>query len=180
MTAELAQPCPESDAAALANRYGVALRQYFERRLKEPSEAEDLAQEVFLRLTTRQHALETAGTQAQTQAAYIFATARSVLTDKLRRDQARERGAHCGLENADSIETPSAERVYCGQEAVDRVLQLMQEMSPRAREVFVMHRVEGMAYSEISEALAISVSTVEKHMIAALRFLVAHAAELEV
>jgi len=42
-----------------------------------------------------------------------------------------------------------------------------------------MHRVEGLSYSEIAGSLSIAVSTVEKHMIAALRFLVEHAAELE-
>jgi RNA polymerase sigma-70 factor (ECF subfamily) len=55
----------------------------------------------------------------------------------------------------------------------------MAQLTPRVREVFMMHRVEGRAYSEIARALGISVSTVEKHMMAALRFLVQHAEELK-
>jgi RNA polymerase sigma factor (sigma-70 family) len=165
-----------TDAATLARRYRAALRRYFERRLPDPTEAEDLAQEVLLRLTARQ---ATDADPRKTLTSYIFLTARSVLMDKLRRDRVRERGAHCELENAGHMEVPSAERVYSGQEQIERVSQLMAGLTPRVREVFMMHRVEGLAYSDIARALGISVSTVEKHMIAALRFLLQHAQELE-
>jgi len=177
------RPTPSSladaDASSLTRRFRDALRRYFQRRLGDPAEAEDLAQEVLLRLTRRQQTLHSSGDQPKTQTAYIFAVARSVLTDKLRRDQVRERSAHCDLENAAGMEVPSAERVYSAQERIERVSRLMQGLSPRAREVFMMHRVEGLSYSEIAGSLSIAVSTVEKHMIAALRFLVEHAAELE-
>lgn len=169
----------DADAGALARRYGDALRRFFERRLHDPAEAEDLAQEVLLRLTTRQQALDASGEEAKTQTSYIFSTARSVLTDKVRRDQVRERDGHCGLEQAASVEVPSAERVYSAQERIERVSRLMRGLSPRVHEIFMMHRVEGLAYSEIAGTLGISVSTVEKHMIAALRFLMEHAAEIE-
>jgi RNA polymerase sigma-70 factor (ECF subfamily) len=168
----------DTDAGALARRYRVALRRFFERRLRDPAEAEDLAQEVLLRLTVRQRSPQTS-LPRQTRTSYIFLTARSVLMDKMRRDRVRERGAHCGLENAALPEVPSAECVYSAQERIERLSQLMTGLTPRAREVFTMHRVEGLAYSEIARALGITVSTVEKHMIAALRFLVQHAAEIE-
>lgn len=159
-------------AGSLAQRYREALRRFFRRRLHDPAEAEDLAQEVLLRLAQRP-------ADARIQTSYIFSVARSVLTDKLRRDRVRERDAHCSLEQAAALEVPSAERVYSAQERIEHLSRLMQTLSPRVREVFMMHRVEGMAYSEIARTLAISVSTVEKHMIAALRFLMAHASEVE-
>jgi RNA polymerase sigma factor (sigma-70 family) len=161
-----------SEADALVRRYREPLKRFFQRRLRDRAEAEDLAQEVLLRLA-RQHSLV-----RQTRPAYIFLTARSVLLDRVRRDRVREQG---GLhENDDSaLEVPSAERVYSAQERVARVEKLLEALTPRAREVFMMHRIEGLAYTEIARALGITLSTVEKHMSAALRFLVQHADEIE-
>lgn len=161
-----------SEADALVRQYREPLKRFFERRIRDRADAEDLAQEVLLRLA-RQHSLV-----RQTRPAYIFLTARSVLLDRVRRNRVREQG---GLhENDESqLEGPSAERVYLAQERVARVEKLLEELTPRAREVFMMHRVEGLAYTEIAQALGITMSTVEKHMSAALRFLVQHAHEIE-
>lgn len=165
-----------SEANALVRQYREPLRRFFERRLRDRAEAEDLAQEVLLRLT-RQHSLV-----RRTRPAYIFLTARSVLLDKVRRNRVRERvreraGAYENDESA--LEVPSAERVCLAQERVARVEQLLEALTPRARQVFMMHRVEGLAYTEIAQALGITMSTVEKHMTAALRFLVQHTDEIE-
>lgn len=161
-----------SQADALVRQYREPLKRFFERRLRHRADAEDLAQEVLLRLA-RQHSLV-----RQTRPAYIFLTARSVLLDRVRRNRVRERG---DLHESDdsALEVPSAERVYSAQERVERVEKLLEALTPRVRQVFMMHRVEGLAYTEIAQALGITMSTVEKHMSAALRFLVQHAHEIE-
>jgi RNA polymerase sigma-70 factor (ECF subfamily) len=41
-------------------------------------------------------------------------------------------------------------------------------LKPAAREVFVGHRIGGRSYAELAQGLGISVSMVEKHMMAAL------------
>jgi RNA polymerase sigma-70 factor (ECF subfamily) len=161
-----------AEADALVREYREPLRRFFERRLRDRAEAEDLAQEVLLRLT-RQNSLV-----SRTRPAYIFLTARSVLLDKVRRNRVRERAREYE-NNGARLEVPSAERVFLARERVARVEQLLEALTPRARQVFMMHRVEGLAYSEIAQALGITMSTVEKHMTAALRFLVQHADEIE-
>ena len=45
------------------------------------------------------------------------------------------------------------------------------QLPTRARQVFVLHRVEGLTYGEISRELDISVSAVEKNMARALMHL---------
>jgi RNA polymerase sigma-70 factor (ECF subfamily) len=54
-----------------------------------------------------------------------------------------------------------------------RVMRALNELPERTREIFVLQRLEQMTYPQIAEALAISVSTVEKHMIKALAYLTA-------
>jgi RNA polymerase sigma-70 factor (ECF subfamily) len=162
-----------SEADALVRQYREPLKRFFQRRLRDRTEAEDLAHEVLLKLA-RQNSFA-----HQPRPAYIFLTARSVLLDKVRRNRVRERVYVLEENHEAAMEVPSAERVYSAQERVARVEKFLEALTPRVREVFTMHRVEGLAYSEIAQALGITMSTVEKHMSSALRFLMQHADEIE-
>lgn len=51
------------------------------------------------------------------------------------------------------------------------------QLSPRTREIFLMHRLDGYKYREIAERLEISQSTVEKHIAKAVLFLAQWARE---
>jgi len=42
-------------------------------------------------------------------------------------------------------------------------------LPPRQKEVYMLHRVEGLKYNEIAERLNISVNTIENHMSRALK-----------
>lgn len=151
----------------LVRQYREALRRYFERRLRNRADAEDLTQEVLVRLL-RQQALA-----AKSRPGYIFVAARSVLVDHVRHTRVRALGALA--ENADvNVESPSAEQVYVAQERVASVMRLVEQLTPRAREVFLMHRVDGLSYSEIARTLGVGIGTVEKHMSAALLYLIKH------
>ena len=164
---------PQEDPGALSHRYRLPLVRFFERRLHNRADAEDLAQEVLLRLARQQTRI------ANPRPAYIFLTARSVLLDKVRKDRVQQRYvAEVQPGDEHVIDVPSAERVYSGQERVERVNRLIARLTPRTRQVFVMHRIDGLTYSEIAQALGIALSTVEKHMIAALHYLVQHADEV--
>jgi RNA polymerase sigma factor (sigma-70 family) len=169
-TSAATAPCVADE---VVRRYRAPLIRFFERRLRNRTDAEDLTQEVLLRLARQ----PSRGREARP--AYIFVIARSVLLDGIRREQVRERlGRHALWQDDTDCEAPSAERVYSAQERAERVSRLMAQLSPRVREVFIMQRVEGRAYSEIARALGISLSTVEKHMMTALRLLVQHADEV--
>lgn len=162
----------QSEADVLVARYREPLRRFFERRLRNRADAEDLAQDVLVRLARQRLLVH------QTRPAYIFLTARSVLLDQLRRNRVRKRGDPPREDEA-LREAPSAERVCDAQERVQRVSQLMERLTPRAKQVFTMQRIDGLTYTEIAQALGITMGTVEKHMTAALRFLVQHLDEIE-
>ena len=55
---------------------------------------------------------------------------------------------------------------------------LIEQIPERCRQVFIMSRDKGLTYKEISNELGISVSTVEKRMITALKFLRQHQQDL--
>ena len=55
-------------------------------------------------------------------------------------------------------------------EQVGQVLRLMEQLSPRTRDVLEAHYLRGMKYSEVAAELGISESAVKKHVMQALKF----------
>jgi len=57
------------------------------------------------------------------------------------------------------------------QELESRIIESMNSLPPRCKEIFMLNRFEGINYAEIAEKLDISVKTVETQMSKALRIL---------
>lgn len=54
-------------------------------------------------------------------------------------------------------------------EQVEAVCQCLESLPDLVRMAFVLHRFEDMTYAEIAQRLGVSVSSVEKYMMRALR-----------
>jgi RNA polymerase sigma-70 factor (ECF subfamily) len=160
-------PCePDGpDLRQIVERYDRPLRSFFRKRAFNPHDAEDLVQEVFVRLFARNDAA-----RMENPEAYVFQTAANLLRDKARRDLTRASAMRGLADQArDSVEEISPERVLQGREALADLQQALSELPERTRAIFVLHRFEELRYSEIARRLSISVSSVEKHMMSAIR-----------
>ncbi|MED5545835.1 MAG: sigma-70 family RNA polymerase sigma factor [Pseudomonadota bacterium] len=143
-----------------------AVRDFLARRVGL-QEAEDMAQEVALRLHQRR-----GDNRIESLESYAFQVARSVLTDRWRREAVRQREAHISLEDYHHpVEEISPARVLEGKQRLARVMVLLRDLPDRTRQVFVLHRVEEMSYAAIASHFGISVSAVEKHIMKAIRHL---------
>lgn len=148
----------------LARRYRTALLHFFSKRTGNRADAEDLAQEVFIRIA-RQGDI----TRVEHIEGYLFQTASNLLRDRARRDATHHVHDHFSIEDSGyEGEAPSEERVYEGRETIERFLSVVAEMPPRRRMVFLMHRFLGLSYGAIALKLGVSVRVVEKHMSKAL------------
>jgi RNA polymerase sigma-70 factor (ECF subfamily) len=67
--------------------------------------------------------------------------------------------------------SPLQDEVLISRHRLERLLAGMEQLTPRTREVFLMHRLDGLRYREIAEELGISQSAVEKHMSRAIEIL---------
>ena len=153
----------------LYNAFRLPLSRYFARRVRNESEIEDLVQETFERLIKRGDV-----DQLAHQGGYVFKTAASVFTDRLRSRRTRYADAHDQFDEGGHGDVDfSPEHVLLERERLARATAALLELPPRTRTVFVLRRLEGMKYLEIARRLGISVSALEKHMQRA----VAHLAE---
>lgn len=149
---------------ALSSEYSAALRRYFLRYLSRPDEAEDMVQEVFVRLV---RSVEYAS--IDNRQAYLFRIASNLLRDKWRQDRTRQTEFNEPYDEAHHApEVISPERVLIGKQELHRLKLMIMDLPPRVRATFILHRFEGLKYKEISETLKISVSAVEKNMMTAI------------
>lgn len=150
----------------LARRYGKALTRFFQRRVPAiGTEADDLAQEVFVRLAQRSK-----GDTIRSDEGYLFQTASSVLVDRARRRAVRHGNDHVEYEDdLHAVEDFAPDRVLLGREQVAIVRAVLAELPDNVRAAFILHRFEELTYNEIARRLGVSVSAVEKYIMRALK-----------
>lgn len=144
-----------------------SLARFFERRVESAADVEDLVQEVFVRLARQDSAADIRQPER-----YVFRVAMNVLRDRVRRNTVRRRSDHVPLEEtAADGQMPSEERIYEGRQILGQVLDVLEHLTPKCRTTFLLHRFEGLSYSEIARRLGISRSAVEKQMMHVIQVL---------
>jgi len=160
----------EEDAAvqALNVSFRTSLSRYFRRRIGNSVEADDMVQEVFVRLLKRGSI-----SSVENVHAYVFETASNVLKDRLRNLRSRLSDAHDVFESEQHGGVDfSPEDVLLERERLAQAIDILSKLPERTRTIFVLRRLDGMRYRDISTRLGISVSAVEKHMERAMARLV--------
>ncbi|HEX4177243.1 MAG TPA: sigma-70 family RNA polymerase sigma factor [Rhizomicrobium sp.] len=133
-------------------------------RTRGRADPEELLQAAYLRLVRyrSEHAVENVG-------AFLVRTAVNIGVDNYRHDKfiadvAPDDGGACE-------KSPLQDEVLAARARLERVREGLSRLTPRTREVFLMHRLDDMKYREIAERLGISQSAVEKHIAKAALFL---------
>jgi RNA polymerase sigma factor (sigma-70 family) len=145
---------------------------YFTFRLRSAEAAEDLVQDIYVRLA------ELVTADVQRPLAFLYRLGSNMMLDRLRSErraaarQAAWRQANTTTLRGDAIaEAPDPIEALAARQRLSAIIEALEVLSPQTRRVFQMHKLEGKSHSEVAAALGISRSAVEKHMIAALRHL---------
>jgi RNA polymerase sigma-70 factor (ECF subfamily) len=158
----------ESNAnASLVAEMRPALVAYFQRRCRNVAEAEDLAQDVLVRVLAHEKFMSPGQASG-----YIFKIAVNRWRDRGRRMMSH--GINVAWDEMSALSVSdglSPERLVAGQEELNNVVSALQQLGGRTRNVLVMCRVDQMKQRDIAECMGISVSSVEKHLARALRHL---------
>jgi RNA polymerase sigma factor (sigma-70 family) len=141
-------------------KYERAIKRVIGRITGSREDAEDLAQDVFLRVTAAERQ-----TPIENAKAYLFEAARNAARTERCKQTRRVLDA---IGDAITERRPdaelSAELVSVGQERLALFCEAVRQLPPQCQAVFVMCKVHGNSYREISSKLGISESTVEKHV----------------
>jgi RNA polymerase sigma factor (sigma-70 family) len=136
------------------------LRKLLQHRGNTREEAEDLIQQAFLRVKV--YCDE--GGEVREPEAFLVRTVLNLSRDV----RARE---HRDLYVAEPVETlaiadsaPTPDEVLEYEDRLKEFEEVLSAISPRTREVFFMHRLNGLSYAQIADHFDISVSAVEKHI----------------
>lgn len=155
----------------LARRYGPSLERFLARKLENPADAAELAQEAYLRLYRLEHP-----EQLDNARAFLFQVASNLATDQLRRRQLHFRFLRIEGGDSSDASTPeqfsdatSPEQVLSSREKLARIYAAVDDLPDNCRQAFLLHRTSGLSYSDIARELGVSVSSVEKYILEALK-----------
>jgi RNA polymerase sigma-70 factor (ECF subfamily) len=138
------------------------LWQWIKSRLDCDDEARDLTQETFIKLLVQNRAEDLRAPKA-----YLSSIARGLLIDVFRR-RSVEKAYLDALALQPEQHVISPELQHSILETLMEIDQLLDSMSERGRQIFLMAQLDGLSYAEISRRLDISVNTVRKHFIRAM------------
>src|SRR5213595_2777443 len=140
------------------------LRNLIRRRVPDPSDAEDIVQEVFYELVEANRLLM----PIEHVTGWLFRVARNRITDLFRKGE-REKFAGAAVEGEDGemlqiedlLPSPDAgpEALYARHVLLEELEFALSELRHEQREVFVAHELEGRSFKELSAESGVNVNT---------------------
>ena len=131
---------------AIWRDYHARLHAFVARRVSDPSDVDDIVQEVFLKIHTRLGSLR----ESQKLQSWIYQIARNAITDHYRRDEPN-RGTESAetLPAFDSSETIERELVECLRPLID-------QLPDDYREAILLTDLNGKSQNELAELYGLS------------------------
>ena len=154
------------------------LRDFIRRRVPDPSDAEDIVQEVFYELVEANRLLM----PIEHVTGWLFRVARNRITDLFRKKKPEsfgdrmvenEEGELLQLEDLLPSRDAGPEALYIRNVLLEELELAIDELPAEQREVFIAHEVEGRSFKEIAAETGVSVNT----LLSRKRYAVVHLRE---
>lgn len=145
--------------------YGQPLTSFALRFVQDQDLAEDIVQDVFLRVWTQRTNLD----PDRSIKTYLYTATRNQALNVLRHSRVKQHGAEELAPLEPQVTTPEDQ---LEQQQVSREIhRAIAQLPDRCRTIFTMSRFDHLTYAEIAEILHISIKTVETQMGRALKSL---------
>lgn len=157
----------------LVERYQTKIYNFSLRHLRQASLAEEVTQEVFLRLVQKAAEFK----HEARFSTWLFAIARNLCVDELRKQQHRrhpsldqplrsgtDEGAVLGDRVEDRHPSASAERSAAGSEVAQCIIEAVAALPEEQREVFLLRQLAELPFKDIAEISEVSENTVKSRM----------------
>jgi RNA polymerase sigma-70 factor (ECF subfamily) len=160
---------------------GPLIRAFFERRenlilflaarTRDMAAAEDLVQDLYLKIATLDPKAEVRAPEA-----LLYRIAANMLVDQVRSGQrASRRNAEWRaetrtvLDGQELAQEPAADEVVIGKERVRQLAAAIAALPPQMGKAFRLHKLDGMSQAQTAQAMGVSVKMVEAHIAAAIK-----------
>jgi RNA polymerase sigma-70 factor (ECF subfamily) len=135
--------------------------------VKQKDDAEEIVQEVFVKIWESRHKIDVFSSFDS----FLFTIAYNSTISLLRKRVTEKKYVDFLIsQQQEYIVNDSSVEIQFN-ELNDKVQLLLNELTPRQKEIFQLSRVEGLTHEEIAKKLNISANTVKNHMVTVLSFL---------
>ncbi|MBC3945182.1 sigma-70 family RNA polymerase sigma factor [Erwinia persicina] len=134
------------------------LRHWLQHKLGSSCDADDLAQDTFVRVL-----LGGSAQDIREPKSFLCTVARRVMVDFFRRN-ALERAWLEMLEQLPEAQVPSPELQHELLETLQEIDAMLDGLGAKVRQAFLLSQLEGLTYAQIAGQLNVSVSSVKKYM----------------
>jgi RNA polymerase sigma factor (sigma-70 family) len=169
---------PKRPISEIFAEEGARLRNFIRRRVPDPSDAEDIAQEVFYELVEANHLLM----PIEHLTGWLFRVARNRITDLFRKKKP-ESLSEAAVEDEDGewlriedlLPSPESgpEALYARGVLLEELELALDELPEEQRDAFVAHELEGRSFKEMAAESGVSVNT----LLSRKRYAVSHLRE---
>ena len=142
-----------------------ALTQYLQHNWRNRSDIADLRQEVYARVF--EAARESLPDRSKQ---FLFATARNLLVDRVRREQIVPIEAVADLEALDiAKDAPGPDRSAIARDELRRFQAALEKLPPRCREAVMLQKIDGLSIREIAQRMGVAETTVKTQLADGIR-----------
>lgn len=151
----------EHTASTAFKKYYLELCRYVQQKYSRAGEADDIVQDTF------HNVLNTGNIDSLTNPrAYLYKTAKNIALNRVRQKDCQN-SIFVDIDNHEVAGIPM-DRQIMAEIDVKQVWRALERLPEKDRTTFLMNRMEGKSYKEISEELGITISSVEKRMMKVL------------
>jgi RNA polymerase sigma factor (sigma-70 family) len=141
---------------------GSRLRSFISRRVADPSDVEDILQEVFFELVEAYRLLK----PIETAGAWLFRVARNRIIDRFRKkkpeplaDLESEEGELLSMDEFLPSPYAGPEAAYARTVLIQELEAALEELPEEQRRIFIAHEIEGHSFKELAAETGVSVNT---------------------
>jgi len=163
----VAQPAKAELLAVYLDRRPALVR-FFTARTGSADRAEDIVQDIYVRL---QALSDAAAAEVKNPAPFLYRIGGNLMLDSLRagrrtanRDQAWTDTAGVSIDGIAVVDAPSPEEAAWARLKLDQVAAALEGLPPKARHAFRLHKIEGLSHAEVAVRMGVSRSSVEKYV----------------
>jgi RNA polymerase sigma-70 factor (ECF subfamily) len=172
LTASTSSSDPDPDDpllhAYLVKRRNLVL--YLASRTGSLARAEDLAQDLYLKIAGRDRTVE-----VRAPGALLYRMAANLMVDDARsrrraagRDGAWRVEGRTDLGGEEISDEPPADEVIIARERVRQLAEAVAGLPPQMGRAFRLHKLEGLSQAQTAQAMGVSVKAIEQHLRAAM------------